>query len=230
MPDWKQIVRNNLRVLGVWSPEFTEELAGHLEDIYEASVHGGVPPEAAFHRTVVQINRRSQICLTLRILQEVLMTDFARKVGLPGLLTFALAMVIALALEMAHVQPKTILLGNGLPFSLPPIAWLCLLPICGAAGALVSHRSGGSRLQRIAAGLFPSAIMAAVLLIIFIAGFAISLFVPDSGWNWALAVPALALWLTGQAILTAIPLLLGAVAEEQMKRMRLLMKQGHSTF
>ncbi len=219
MHDWKQIVRKRLPVLGVCSPEFTEELAAHLEDNYEAAVRGGTPPEAAFHRTVGQINRRSQICLTLRILQEVLMTDFARKVGLPGLLTFALAMVIAWALEMAHVQPKTILLGNnGLPFSLPPIAWLCLLPFCAAAGALVSHRSGGSRLQRIAAGLFPSAIMAAVLLIIFVAGFAISLFVPDSGWNWALAVPQLALWLTGQAVLTAVPLLLGAVAGEQIQR------------
>src|SRR6185437_16787861 len=102
---------------------------------------------------------------------------------LPGLLTFALSMGIDMALRMAHVQPKTILLGNGLPFSLPPISWLCLLPLCGAAGTLVSHRNGGSRLQRIAACLFPSAIMAAVLLTIFVAGFAISLFVPDSGWN-----------------------------------------------
>ena len=220
MPDWKQIVRKHLRVLGVCSPEFTEELASHLEDSYESSLSEGLKPEAAFRRTASQINRRSRICLTLRIFQEVLMTDFARKVGLPGLLTFALAMGIAMALEMAQVQPKTILLGNGLPLSLPPIAWLCLLPFCGAAGALVSHRSGGSRVQRIAACLFPSAIMAAVLLIIFVAGFAISLFVPDSGWNWALAVPALALWLTGQAILTAVPLLLGAVAGEQMKRAR----------
>jgi hypothetical protein len=150
------------------------------------------------------------------------MRDFARKVGLPGLLTFALSMGIAIALEMAHIQHKTLVLGNGLPFSLPPIAWLCLLPFCGAAGALLSLHSGGSRSQRITAGLFPSAIMVAVLLIIFVAGFAISMFVPDSGWNWALAVPALALWLIGQAILTAVPLLLGVVAGEQMRRVRLL--------
>jgi len=222
MPDWKQIARKKLRVLGFCSPELTEELVGHLEDTYEAFLHGGESPEAAFHRTVLQVNRRSEICLTLRILQEVLMTDFARKVGLPGLLTFALSMGIDMALAMAHVQRKTIFLGSGLPLSLPPIAWLCLLPLCGAAGALVSHRDGGSWPQRIAACLFPSAIMAAVLLTIFVTGFAISLFVPDSGWNWALAVPALALWLTGQAILTAVPLLLGAVAGEQMRRVRLL--------
>ncbi len=222
MPDWKQIVRKNLRVLKTWSPEFeekfTEELAAHLEDSYEGHLRAGMPPEAALHRTLVQINRRSQIRLTLRMLQEVLMTDFARKVGLPGLLTFALAMVIAWALEMTHVQPKTILLGNGSFFSLP-IAWLCLLPFCGAAGALVSYRNGGSRLQRIAACLFPSAIMGTVLLLIFVAGFAISRVVPDSGWNWAFVVPDLARWLTGQAILTAIPLLLGLGVAERVKRM-----------
>ena len=221
MPDWNQIVRKNLRVLLVCSPELTEELAGHLEDIYEGFVQEGVPPEAAFHRTVMQIDCRTEIRLTLRILQEALMTDFTRKVGLPGLLTFALSMGIAVALDMAQVQPKTILLGNGLPFSMPPITWLCLLPFCGAAGALVSRRSGGSWLQCIAACLFPSEIMAAVLLIIFVAGFVISLFAPDSGWNWALAVPSLALWLTGQAILTAVPLLLGAVTGEQIKKVRL---------
>ena len=222
MPDRKQIIRKNLRVLGVCSPELTEELSDHLEDMYEAFLLEGKLPEAAFQRTVAHINRRSQIRLTLWVLKEVLMRDFARKVGLPGLLTFALSMSIDIALEMAHAQPKTILLGNGVPFSLPPIALLCLLPFCGATGALLSHHSGGSRFQRIAAGLFPSVIMAAVLLIIFAAGFAISLFLPNSGWNWALAVPALALWLMGQAILTAVPLLLGAVAEEQMKRVRLL--------
>jgi hypothetical protein len=222
MPDWKYIVRKKLRVLGACSPELTEELAGHLEDTYEAFLHPAVPPEDAFHRTVVQVNGRSKICLTLQILQEVLMTDFARKVGLPGLLTFALSMGVAMALETAHIQAKIILLDNGLPLSLPPIAWLCLLPFCGAAGALVSHRAGGSKLQHIAACLFPSAIIAAVLLIIFVAGFAISLFAPQSGWNWAFAVPALALWLTGQTILTAVPLLLGALAGGQIKRVRLL--------
>jgi len=222
MPDWKQVVGKRLRVLGICSPECSEELAGHLEDFYEALLHEGVTPGTALHRTLEEVNRRSRIYLTLRILKEVLMTGFARKVGLPGLLTFALSMGIAVALEMAHVQPKTILLGNGLPLSLPPIAWLCLLPFCGAAGSLVSQRGGGSKPQRIAACLFPSTIIAAVLLIIFVAGFAISLFVPDSGWNWALAVPSLALWLTGQAVLTAVPLLLGALAADQIAGARLL--------
>jgi hypothetical protein len=218
MPDWEQIVRKNLRVPGVCSPEVTEEIAGHLEDSYEALLREGLPAEVAFQRTMRQIEGRRKSWLVLRFLQEDIVTDFTRKVALPGLLTFAMAMAMAWALNMAHVQPKTIFLANGLFFSLP-IAWLCLLPVCGAAGALVSHRSGGSRLQRIAACLFPSMIMGTVLFLIFVAGFAISRFVPDYGWNWAVALPGLALWLAGQAILTAIPLLLGAgVAEVRTRK------------
>jgi hypothetical protein len=218
MPDWKQIICKHLRVLAFCSPEFTEELADHLEDTYEAFLREGLPAEAALQRTVSQIEGRCKSLLALRFLEEDLMNGFIRKVALPGLLTFALAMVIALALNLAYVQPKFILgLGDRL-YSLP-IAWLCLLPFCGAAGALVSRRSGGSRLQRIAACLFPSAIMAVVLLLILVAGFAISRFVPDSGWNWAFTLPGLALWLTGQAILTALPLLLGARAVEGARRM-----------
>jgi hypothetical protein len=220
MPDWKQVVHRQLRALYACSPELAEsvaeELAGHLADTYEGHLQAGLPPETAFHRTLAQINRRSQICLTLRILQEVFMTGFTRKVALPGLLTFASAMVIAWVLDMAHIQPNTSFLANGLFLSIPTV-WLCLLPLCGAVGALVSHRSGGSRLQRIAACLFPSAIMAAVLLVLFVAGFAVSRFVPDSGWNWAVVVPGLALWLTGQAILPAVPLLLGAGVAERAR-------------
>jgi len=198
-------------------PEFAEELAGHLEDSYEAFLHDGLPADVAFHRTVCQIEGRFKGGLVLRLLKEDIMTGFTRKIALPGLLTFALAILTAWALDMAHVQPKAIFLANGL-FLPIPIAWLCLLPFCGAAGALLSHRSGGSLLQRIAAGLFPSAIMVAVLLLILGAGFAISLFVADSGWNWARAVPAVAVWMLSYAVASAMCLGLGAGVAERARR------------
>src|ERR1039458_1261586 len=61
MPDWKQIVRRNLRVLKVCSPELTEELAGHLEDNYEASLREGLPAEVAFHRTIRSEEHTSEL-------------------------------------------------------------------------------------------------------------------------------------------------------------------------
>jgi hypothetical protein len=219
MPDWSRIVRKNLRVLGVCLPECAEELAGHLEDSYEAFLQEGLPPDVAFQRTMCQIEGRFKGGLVLRLLKEDIMIGFTRKIALPGLLTFALAIITAWALDMAHVQPKAIFLANGL-FLPIPIAWLCLLPFCGAAGAFISHRSGGSLPQRIAASLFPSAIMVAVLLLILVAGFAISLFVTDSGWNWALAVPAVAVWMLSYAVASAMCLGLGAGVAERARRTR----------
>jgi MFS family permease len=219
MPDWKQIVRTNLRVLSACSPELAEELAGHLEDSYEALQCEGVPMEVAFHRTLRQIEGHRKRWLALRFLKEDLMTGFTRKVALPGLLTFASAMVIAWALDVAHVQPRTIFLSHRPPLFLSvPIAWLCLLPFCGAVGALISHRNGGSRLQRIAASLFQSAIMGAALVLGFVIGFIVSRFIPDWGWDWAFVVPALAVWLVTFTVLPAIPLLLGASVAEKVRR------------
>jgi hypothetical protein len=170
MPDWKQIVRQNLPVLAVCPPEFTEELAAHLEDSYEASVCGGAPPEVAFQHTMGQIEGGCRIWLAMRFLQEEFMTGLIRKAALPGLLTSAAACFLYWALALAHFPPKVMWLAGGLS----PLWWWCLLPIWGALGALLSRRNGGSRLQRMAESLFPSAIMCTLVLLIFVAGVTLS--------------------------------------------------------
>jgi hypothetical protein len=55
-----------------------------------------------------------------------------------------------------------------------PLWWWCLLPICGALGALLSQRKEGSRLQGMAASLLPSAILCSLVLLIFVVGFTMS--------------------------------------------------------
>jgi hypothetical protein len=170
MPDWKQIVGKNLRVLGVCSPEFTEELAAHLEDHYEALLCEGLPAEVAFQRTIGRIEGGCRVWLVMRFLQEELMTGFMREVALPGLLTSAAACFFYWALALDHIFPKVIWLAGGLS----PLCWWCLLPAWGALGALLSRRKGGSPLQRITASLFPSAIMGTSILLIFVVGFTLS--------------------------------------------------------
>ncbi len=221
MPDWKQIVRKNLRVLGVCSPELTEELVGHLEDSYEALVCDGVRPEMAFQSTMNQIEDRCKSWLILRFLQEELMTDFTRKVALPGLLTFAAsAFIMYVMFALDHIHPKIFWLATSQFLALPLWSWflLCLQPICGALGAILSQRNGGSRLQRITAALFPSEIMGIVLLLVFVIGFILSRFVPNYGWDAALACKGLGLYLLGWVILPAVFLLLGAVVAERAKK------------
>jgi len=155
MPDWKQIVLKKLRVSGFCSPEFTEELAAHLEDSYEALRCEGLPAEAALQRTLGQIEGGCRVRLGMRFLQEEFMTGFIPKVVLPGVLTAAAAGFFYWALALDHIPPKVIWLAGGQL----PAWWWRLLPICGALGALLSQRNGGSRLQRMAASLLPSAIL-----------------------------------------------------------------------
>jgi hypothetical protein len=222
MPDWKQIVHKNLRVLRACSPERTEELAAHLEDSYEALLCEGVAAETAFHRTMRQIEGRCKSWITLRFLQEDVMNGFTRKIALPGLLTFAASAFVMYAwmFALAHVHPKSFLLANGQFMALPLWGWclLCLQPICGALGTILSQRNGGSQLQRIAAALFPSEIMGAVLLLVFVVGFILSRFVPNYGWNAAIAWKGLGLYLLGYVVLPAAFLLLGVGVVEKAKR------------
>jgi hypothetical protein len=173
MPNWIQIVRKKLRVLGICSPEFAEELAAHLEDRYEALRCEGLSAEVAFQHTIGQIEGRCRVWLVIRFLQEDLMSGFITRIALPGLLTSAAACVFYWALALDHIQPRVIwLLGGQLP-----LWWWCLLPICGALGGLLSQRKGRSRLQRMAAALLPSAILGTSVLMIFVVGFTMSGFV-----------------------------------------------------
>ena len=173
MPDWKQIVSKKFRVLAVCSPEFTEELAAHLEDSYEALLCEGLPVEVALQRTIGQIEGRCRVWLVMRFLQEELMTGFIRGVAVPGLLTSAAAWFLFRALSQDHIRTKVIwLVGGHLP-----LWWWCLLPMCGALGGLLSQRYGGSRLRRMTASLLPSAILCTLVLMIFVVGFTMSEFV-----------------------------------------------------
>ena len=170
MPNWKQIVRRKVRLLGICSPELAEELASHLEDSYEALRCEGLPAEVAFQQTLGQIDGRCRVWLLIRFLQEEFMTGFIRKVALPGLLTSAAACFFYWALAVAHFRPKVIwLVGGQLP-----LWWRCLLPIYGALGALLSQRKGGSQLQRMAAILLPSAILGTLVVMTFVVGFTMS--------------------------------------------------------
>ncbi|MBI3477053.1 MAG: hypothetical protein HY010_15075 [Acidobacteria bacterium] len=223
MPDWKKLIRKHVVALRVCPASFGDELvnewANHLEDSFEMFQNEGLSREDALGRSLDQIRQFSGIGSQLRILREALMRGFTKQVALPGVLTFALATAIGAALDFANIRPKTILFSDGLFLSLP-LQLLSLLPLCGAIGAYLSHRNGGSALQRIAASMFLPAIMAVLFVATAVAGGIMSRLVPNYGWNASLVVRGLALWLTTYAILPAIPLLLGSAAEIKVSSMR----------
>jgi hypothetical protein len=218
MPDWKHIVRKKFRVLGVCSPEFTEELAAHLEDSYEALLGEGLPAEVAFQHTIGQIEGRCRVWLVMRFLQEELMTGFIREVALPGLLTSAAACFFYWALKLDQIRHDVIwLLGGQLP-----LWWWCLLPICGVLGAILSRRNRGSRRQRIAASLLPSAILGTFVVLIFAVGFTVSGFM-NHYQLVAARLESMALVPPGFALIPAAFSLLGAeIAAVSTKEFRRL--------
>lgn len=213
MPDWNEIVRKNLRGFAVCSPEFAEELATHLEDTYEALLREGLPAELALQHALDQIAGRCRVWLVMRFLLEGFMTDVMRKVALPGLLTSAVAGIFYWALALDRIPPKVIwLVGGQLP-----LWWWCLLPVCGALGALLSCRKGGSRAQRIAATLLPSAIMGILILLFFAVGFTLS-GLANRYWPISGRLESLGIVPPGFAVIPAAFSLLGAGIAEISNR------------
>ena len=144
------------------------------------------------------------------------MTGFIRKVALPGLLTSAAAYFFYRALALDHIRPKVIwLIGGQLP-----LWWWCLLPICGALGALLSQRNRGSRLQRIAASLLPSWVMGTFILLMFAVGFTLSGLVNHYG-SVSDRLESMGLVPPGFVLIPAAFSLLGAgIAEVSTKKFR----------
>lgn len=214
MPDWNEIVREKLRVLGICPPEFTEELAGHLEDGYEDLLDEGVPTEAAFQHTLDQVKGHSRLRLLTGFLKEECMSGFISKAVLAGLLTAAAAISFHWALTLGHLSPEVLWFVGG---QLPKW-WWCLLPLFGALGAFLSQYHGGSRLQRTAASLFPIAILSAVVLIMFVVGFTMSGFV--NHYQMASArLESMGIVPPGFAVIPAAVSLLGAgIAEVNTRR------------
>jgi hypothetical protein len=86
------------------------------------------------------------------------MSNRARTLWLPALISMTGSMAWRLILQRAVVPSQTLLNHAGLPLSLY-LLWLVLLPLLGAASACLSRRAGGSRSSRLTAALFPTIIM-----------------------------------------------------------------------
>jgi len=216
MPNWKQIARKKLRVFGICPPEFTAELAAHLEDSYEALRGEGMPTKVAFRHTIGQIEGRCRIRLVMCFLQEEFMTGFIPKGVLPGLVTAAAACLFHWALGLAHTSPKVIWLAGGQL----PTWWWCLLPLWGALGAFLSQRNGGSRPLRMAASLLPTAILCTSVLTIFVLGFTMSGFVNHNQLAFT-RLESLGIVPPGFGVIPAALSLMGAgIAEVSNKKFR----------
>jgi len=79
---------------------------------------------------------------------------------LPALASLTASMVILMISTLIGLNP--FFLARGLSNQMVYLPWLFMLPLCGASGAYLSRRAGGSPTIRLATGLFPAIAMLAL--------------------------------------------------------------------
>lgn len=177
MPDWNSIVRKKLKTLSLdieQQEEVVAELAGHVEELFEQFRARGLNESEAWRLSLEDSPDWRKLAQKIERAkrEEGAMNNRTKTLWIPGLVSLTTASTLLMVLErVPFLQPTNWLrYGGSTPshFSawllLLPIhlSWWLFLPLCGAAGARLSQRAGGQRLNCILAGLFPSIVMLSV--------------------------------------------------------------------
>lgn len=162
MPDWRELVRQNLRGIRLTennAAEVIEELADHLEETYQASVSKGFTEQTAVDNALQQVpdwrGLRRRIESSRK--EELQMNNRVRQFWFPAFLTILLAMVLLMAIETLGPKPW---ISPARPVRMTPVAvvyfgWILTLPFIGAFGAWLSARAGGRPRAVFGSVIFP---------------------------------------------------------------------------
>ncbi len=170
MPDWREAIREKLAGAAIshrQREDLIAELANHLEDLHAELLASGIAEPDASAQCIEQLNDIQQIAAAAKRSQvwEDAMNQRSRTLWLPGLVTLTLASVSLMAMQFfAFSRPRVHWVDGGAVAI--GYLWLVSLFPCGALGAYLSRRAGGSRWKAVAASLFPSLIMLGVFCII----------------------------------------------------------------
>ena len=137
------------------------------------------------------------------------MNSRTRTYWLPALVSLTAAMACLTISTLGGLEPRFV--ARGWATYVVYIPWLLTLPLCGAAGAYLSHRAGGERRTRIAAGLFP--VIAMTILVGFLTLIGKFVFAKPQWLYFSIAL------LFG-VILPGLALLLGAVPFAKASRLQ----------
>jgi hypothetical protein len=209
MPDWQKIVSEHLGHLPLQDSvreDVVAELAGHLEETYEALLKGGLSEAESVRRTLSTVSNWNDLQRRIYFVRtkEDSMNARVKCVWLPGLLTFFISMALLEVAQKFGPQPMVLHLDH------PPVLmfytrWLLILPLVGVLGAYLSKRGGGSLGATILASIFPVLPFATVFLIAIPVGLSSEHAVPhtivaaafyEAMLGWVLA-PAVALLIGG---------------------------------
>jgi hypothetical protein len=175
MPDWNRLISERMGTLTLSREvrdEVVAELATHLEELYQACRAHGANESQAIETALCQAADWRELGREISHAknEEGGMNDRSKQFWMPGLVTLTASMLWLMLLQRWNWRPETTL-AYGRPPLAPYLIWLITQPVFGAAGAYFSCRNGGSRLARLAAGMFPSIAMLGLLIFIALAGF-----------------------------------------------------------
>jgi hypothetical protein len=169
MPDWREIVRERMDSSLLRSQDREQviaELAAHLEERYLEARSRGLNDAAAVELTLREVEDwralAANICHAKSSNEEDPMNYKTKTLFLPALVSFATASLFLLAFSWISLQPYYLVrLQSGLGFWFY-VGWLLSQVLCGALGAFLSGRAGGSSNARMLAGTFPAIVMFAL--------------------------------------------------------------------
>ena len=170
MHDWQKLLREKLVAVAMSRSQrenLVAELATHLEDLRAELLDSGVAEPELTAQCLQQLNDGQQIAAaaTRSQIWEGAMNRRTRTLWLPGLVTLTMASVSLMVIQLFTFSRPRVHWVDGGAVAVGMVWLFSLLP-CGALGAYLSGRAGGSRSSSMAASLFPSLIMLAVFCLV----------------------------------------------------------------
>jgi hypothetical protein len=205
-PDWKALVRERLNLAELSSAQQDElitELASHLDELCEKFRAQGLSQSEAAVRATREVPDWRGLAKTIQRVkrEEGSMNTRTKHLWLPGFVTLAVAVLFfAASIRLNHPY----IFHARYADVIFDFHWLLSLPLCGAAGAYLSRRAGGSRVARLACSLFPAGVM-------FVSMVCIILLTHVFGTDGAVSFPALPTIISTMILLPGASSLLGAL-------------------
>jgi hypothetical protein len=207
MPDWQPILRQRLGPL-LLSPQgeadVLDELGAHFEQLHEEAIAAGASPQQALEQATAQVPDWKRFRRDLRRNKEDPMPRTNRTLLVPSLTSALVIHALSWGVYLSGWKPPVHVRW---PYDATVWwVWMAAAPLCGALGAWMSRRSGGSQRDRVLAGLAPVGIPVALLVVSFL----LDMF-DQPRFTLAQSVHALAGYTLDWVLLPTTALLLGAL-------------------
>jgi hypothetical protein len=186
MPDWRNVVHDRLAELALEPEECAdviEELAGHLEESYEALRQRGASHDEGVRGALLQVENWNRLQKEIYVARakEITMNPRTSRLWLPSLVTLVASFITLVAFGFLGLPPGPLgsrphheewssHLITGIRSGQDSVneytVWLMVLPFVGALGARLSRRAGGTLRDVIISGVFPALAWLTIVLIV----------------------------------------------------------------